>query len=168
MTPHAQRVSTFTAHRDHGYGMYNCVDCRINLCYCCVFTTKPERDRGGRGAGGPCPPPPPPSLPIWMVKSIYYYYFLFYLSISITYRKNLPYIWLIILRFFPTNPPISDSLSLVLLLNGRLDFNSEIMEFQLLFLFSFIFGSVFHELKIKFQFLQKRHSFMKATYRRYA
>ena len=46
------------------------------------------------------------------------------------------------------SPTILNSLSLVLLLNGRLDFNLEIMEFQLLFLFSFILGSVFHEDKV--------------------
>ena len=45
-------------------------------------------------------------------------------------------------RFSPT---ISDSLLLVLLLNGRLDFNREIIEFQLLFIFLFVLGSVFHE-----------------------
>ena len=66
-------------------------------------------------------------------------------------------------------PLHSDSLSLGLLLNGRLDFNREIMEFQLLFLFSFVLGSVFHEDKvssldkIEGVFVQ-RHSFMKATY----
>ena len=47
-----------------------------------------------------------------------------------------------------TNSTISDSLSLVLLLNGRLDFNRERMEFQLLLLFSFVPGSVFHEDKV--------------------
>ena len=67
---------------------------------------------------------------------------------------------------------MSDSLSLVLLLNGRLDFKREIMEFQLLFLFSLVLGSVIHEDKFsslnKFEgiFVQ-RCSFMKATYRRY-
>ena len=48
-------------------------------------------------------------------------YILFYLTISITHsRNNLPYILLSILRFSPTNPTISDSLSCALLLNGRL------------------------------------------------
>ena len=66
-----------------------------------------------------------------------------------------------------------DSLSLVLLLKRRLDFNREIMEFQLLFLFSFVPGSVFHEDKVsslnKFMgVFTQRHSFMKATYRLYA
>ena len=42
-----------------------------------------------------------------------------------------------ILRFSPTNLTISDSLPLVLMLNARLDFNCEIMDFQL-FLFSFV------------------------------
>ena len=77
------------------------------------------------------------------------------------------------LRFSPTNPTISDSLSLVLLLNGRLDFNHGIMEFQLLFLFSFVLGSVFHEDKVlslnKFEgVFAQRNSFIKATSRRYA
>ena len=68
---------------------------------------------------------------------------------------------------------ISDSLSLVLLLNGRLDFNREIMEFQLLFLFSLVLGSVFHEDKVsslnKFEeVFTQRHSLLKASYRRYA
>ena len=34
------------------------------------------------------------------------------------------------IKVFSDKPDISDSLSLVLLLNGRLDFNREIMEFQ--------------------------------------
>ena len=47
------------------------------------------------------------------------------------------------------------------------------MEFQLLFLFSFALGSVFHEDKVKslnkFEgVFAQRHLFMKATYRRYA
>ena len=43
---------------------------------------------------------------------------LFYLTISISYR--IPYIFVLsISRFSPTNPTIPDSLSLVLLLNGR-------------------------------------------------
>ena len=61
----------------------------------------------------------------------------------------------------------------VLLPNGRLDFNREIMEFQPLFPFSFVLGSVFHEDKVsslnKFEgVFAQRHSFMKATYRLYA
>ena len=71
------------------------------------------------------------------------------LTISITYRNNLPYILLSILRFSPTNPTISDSLSLVLLLNRRIDINRGKMEFQLLFLFSFTLGSRCFK-KIKF------------------
>ena len=78
-----------------------------------------------------------------------FYFILFYLAISITYRNNLPYILISMLKFSSTSTPtISDSLLLVLLLNGRLDFNCEIMEFQLLFLFSFVLGSVFHEAKV--------------------
>ena len=80
-----------------------------------------------------------------------------------------------VLRFSPTKPTISDSLSLVLLLNGRLDFNHEIMECQILFLFSFVLGSVFHKDKVsslkKFEgarVFAQRHLLMKATYRRYA
>ena len=80
-----------------------------------------------------------------------------------------------ILRFSPTNPTILDSLSLVLLLNGRLDFNRELMEFQPLFPFCFVLGSVFHEDKVsslnKFGgAFAKRNSFtcMKASYRFYA
>ena len=47
------------------------------------------------------------------------------------------------------------------------------MDFQLLFLFSFVLGSVFHEDKVsslsKFErVFTQRHSFMKATYGRYA
>ena len=67
-----------------------------------------------------------------------------------------------------SHKPDNFSLSLVLLLNGRSDFNREITEFQLLFLFSFVLGSVFHEGEVsslnKFQgdFAQ-RHSFMKVT-----
>ena len=78
-----------------------------------------------------------------------------------------------VIKYVKVSPTILNSLSLVLLLNGRLDFNLEIMEFQLLFLFSFILGSVFHEDKVsslnKFErVLTQRHSFMKATYRHYA
>ena len=39
----------------------------------------------------------------WMVKK---YFVLFYLTISITYRNNLPYILLRMLRFSPTNPTL--------------------------------------------------------------
>ena len=53
-----------------------------------------------------------------------------------------------ILRFSPTNPTISDSFSLVLLLDGGLYFNREIMEFQPFVLFSFVLGSMFHEDKV--------------------
>ena len=56
---------------------------------------------------------------------------------------------------------------------GPLDFNREIMEFQLLFLFSFVLGSAFREDKVsslnKFKgVFAQRHSFMKATNRRHA
>ena len=55
------------------------------------------RDRGGGGAAGAeAPPPPPPTF--WMVK-----YILFYLTISITYKDNLHYILMSILRFSLTN-----------------------------------------------------------------
>ena len=78
-----------------------------------------------------------------------FYFILFYLTISITYRHYLPYIFVLsILRFSPTNSTISHSSLLVLLLNERLDFNREIMEFQPLFPFSFVLGSVFHEDKV--------------------
>ena len=71
---------------------------------------------------------------------------------------------------------ISDSLSLVLLLNGRLDFrNCEITEFQSeLFLFSLVLGSVIPEEKVsslnKFEevFYTKAFIFKTYTYRRYA
>ena len=80
------------------------------------------------------------------------YLILVYLTISITYSgNNLPYTLLSILRFSPTNPTISGSFSLVLLLNVtiRLDFNRElIMVFQLLFLFSIVLGLVFDEDKV--------------------
>ena len=117
---------------------------------------------------------PPPFPTFWMVKkNILSYFKLFSLTISITYRNNLPYILLSLFRFSPTNQTISDSSSLVFLLNGRLDFNRGVMEFQLLFLFSFVLGSVFYEDKVsslnEFEgvFAQKR-SFVKATYHRYA
>ena len=59
------------------------------------------------------------------------------------------------------------------MLKGRPDFNREIKEFQLLFLFSFVRGSVLHKIKVsslnKFEGVSaQRHSFLKATYRRYA
>ena len=71
----------------------------------------------------------------------------------------------------PTNPTVSDSLLSGLLLYGRLDFNGEIMEFQL-FLFSFVLESVFHgdEVsslnKLEGAVFAQGHSFIKATYRR--
>ena len=95
------------------------------------FTNEPEyrssldRDREGGGVGGFTLRPPPPPPPLFGCLKKYFvrkYFILCYLTISITYRNNLPYISLSILRFSPTNPTISDSLSLVLLLNGRLDF----------------------------------------------
>ena len=119
-----------------------------------------------RDCGGATPPPPPPPLFGWSKKV--------HISTSITYRNNLPYILLSIFRVSPTNPQlVSDSMFIVLLLNERLDFNREIIEFQMLFLFSFVLGSVFHEDKDsslnKFEgVFAQRHSFMKATYRRYA
>ena len=62
------------------------------------------------------------------------YFILFYLTISIAYRNNLHYILISILKFSVTNQ------------NGRLDFNLEIMAFQLLFLFSIVLeNAVFHE-----------------------
>ena len=73
------------------------------------------------------------------------HFILFYLTISIIHRNNLHFILLSKLEFPLTNPTVSESLSSGLFLNRRLDFNIEIMEFQQLFLFSFVLESVFHE-----------------------
>ena len=91
-----------------------------------------HRDRGGGGR---------------LVKKIY---ILFYLTISITHRNNLPCIFILfsILRFSPSNPTTSDSLSLAVLLNGRPGLNREKMAYQALFLFSFVLRWVFHEDKV--------------------
>ena len=57
-------------------------------------SSKKEKDRVGGGAGGPLGP----HFSVGWIKNI----------LSITYRNNLPYISLSILRFSPTNPTISD------------------------------------------------------------
>ena len=94
----------------------------------------------------------------------YIYYFILLNHIHHLQKQLTLHIIKSTLRFSSTNSTISDSLSLVLLLNGRLDFNREIMAFHLLFLFSFVPGSMFHEDKVsslsKFERVSaQRHSF---------
>ena len=64
----------------------------------------------------------------WMVKQIFHFILLTHIH---HLQKQLT---LHIIKYIKVSvsdkPDISDSLSLVLLLNGRLDFNREIMEFQ--------------------------------------
>ena len=79
----------------------------------------------------------------------------YHLTISIS---KLRYILISILKFSLTNQ------------NGRLDFNREIIAFQLLFLFSFVLESaVFHENEVsslnKFEgAFAQRHSFMREEF----
>ena len=92
---------------------------------------KPGSRSGGEGQGGGALAH---TLFGWLKKI---YFIIFYLTISISSKNKLTlHIILKYIKVSPTtNPTISDSWSLVLLLNGRPDFNREIMEFQLLFLF---------------------------------
>ena len=87
----------------------------------------------------PSPTPPPP---FWMLKKIFYFILLNYIH---HLQKQLTLHIIKCINVFSDKP---DSLSLVSLLNGRLDFNREIIKFQLLFLFYFVLGSVFHEDKV--------------------
>ena len=107
----------------------------------------------------------PPSPLLGWIKKIFYF-ILFYLTISTTYKTTY-------LTYYDKPDNFRQFVVQVLLLNGRLDFNRGIMEFQPLFPFSFFLGSVFYENKVsllnKFEgVFAQRHSFMKATYRRYA
>ena len=105
-------------------------------------------------------------------KDVLFHFILFYLTISITYRKKITlHIRIKYIKVFSDQPDNSSSDSLdgrkpVLLLNGRLNFNREIIEFQPLFPFSFVLGSMFQEDKVsslnKFEgVFAQRHSFMR-------
>ena len=73
------------------------------------------------------------------------------------------------IKVFSNKPDNFRQFSLVFQLNGGVDFNHD-MKIQLLFLYSYVLGSVFHEDKVSSLITEgvfaQRRSFMKATYRR--
>ena len=84
------------------------------------------------GLGGIQPPPPLPHF-LDGLENICYF-ILLNSPYPLLTETTVHYILFSILRFAPTNPTISDNLPLGLLLNGRVHFNREKMEFQLSFL----------------------------------
>ena len=119
------------------------------------------------------PPPPPPPLFGWLKKI--FYFISFYLTISITYRNNLPYILLSIFRFSPTNPSISNSFFVVSFAAERTTWfhpwNNGISAVVSIFIRSWIGVSRTDKVSSLNKFervFAQRHSCMKATYRHYA
>ena len=115
------------------------------------------RVRGGGGAGRALAPPPPPPHFLDGLK--------IFCSILPNHIHHLQkQLTLDIIKYIKVFTDKPDILLLVLLLNGRLDFNREIMEFHLFmffFLYPFVLGSVFHEDKVSSlnRFLKFERSF---------
>ena len=96
------------------------------------FINDITKDRGGRGAGG--------DFSHWAVKKVFY----FILLNHIHHLQNgyLPYILLSIIKVFSDKPDNFRQFVVSFAAERQTRFQPE---FQLLFLFSFVLGSVFHE-----------------------